>query len=102
MLLFVCVCVFVFKRFKCKTHVRPAERVRLGQLEYARRVLFGRREASGEKKPVPLLLAALGLLRLQVVVDLVRVHGPLGEHTATALDALLLRAPTRDAALAHA
>lgn len=44
---------------------------------------------------------SLGLLRLEVVVDLVRVDGPLGEQPTPALEAVLLRAPPRDAALAH-
>ena len=79
--------------------MHPRQRVRLGQLENAR-LLLGWQKALVELPMVPPVAGVepLGLPRLEVVVDLVRVHGPLGEPTTPAV---LFRAPTRDAALAH-
>ena len=63
--------------------VDPAERVRLGQLEDARRGL-GRQEALMELSLGP-RIEPLGLSRLEVVVDLVWVHGSLGERATTTM-----------------
>ena len=97
-----CVCMFVFKRVECKAHVHPRQRVRLRKLENARLLLGWQKALLQLSVTTPVAsVGPFGLPRLEVVVDLVRVHGSLGEHPTTTLKTLLLCATLRNAALAH-